>query len=99
MGAELVLTYNGEDVANIGRTHRYHSSILLDLEDDDFAHEQLNKKLNKARVNFLTRFADECYSLEELLDMFEDDCVRVGRTQAILESIDEYGDLKIMLSV
>ena len=111
MGAELVLMYNDEEVANVGRTHNYYSDILLDMKDSDSAYNNVNAEMDESKNQFIKEMLLSIMALNpknikemdeaigDLVELYEDQCERAGRTKAIIDSIDNYSDLKLILSV
>ena len=99
MSSDLILTYKGDDVAGIGKSHRYFKDVLLNKDNNESMYNKLDKKAEQFKSKFLIDLIDSCYTLEELVDTFQKGCIKVGRTQAIIECIDEYGELEIVESI
>lgn len=107
MGADLVLTHKGESVAGLGRSYNYYSDILLDMENDESAHIEVENKVERARSIFIKRLfinmvaktptnINEMYDmLDGIMDDYEKVCLKAGRTSSIINCIDDFGDLDI----
>lgn len=111
MGAELVLTYKGEDVADIGRSHKYFRDLLMTTTGSRKTFDLINAKLSEAEHRFTKQMFLHIMALNpdnlgemketigDILELYKDECVKAGRSFAVLEAIDEFNDLKIRESI
>jgi len=111
MSAELILIKNGDDIANIGVSSGYFRDILLSSEESEISYDKIDIKISDARKSFVKSMLVHIMALRPLnikeineaigesLDWYDERLIKAGRTQAIINCIDEYSDLEIVESI